>query len=178
MNSSPAVYWQDSNDSCAEVLLYQRLSCAEGELLAAASSRGLCQLAFLDTVVEGEGASVLAQWRGRWPGARWQPGVLPWSWQDAPLHVRGTVFQRQVWAALLSIPAGQTLSYGELARRMGQPRAARAVGQAVGANPLAMRVPCHRVIRSDGSLGDYHWGAHIKQRLLALECAPIKTVTV
>lgn len=174
MSDFPPITWQDSSAPCSGTLLYQRLRAAEGELLAAASAEGLCQLAF----VAGDEAELLAQWRQRWPGARWQQAALPWSWQEAPLHLRGSVFQCQVWRALLAIPAGETLSYGELARRLGRPRAARAVGQAVGANPIALRVPCHRVIRGDGATGHYHWGADIKQRLLALECAPVKMPTL
>lgn len=82
---------------------------------------------------------------------------------------RGTSFQRTVWSALCAIPAGETVGYGELARRIGRPRAARAIGQAVGANPWAPLVPCHRVLAGDGSLGGYAGGTAIKSALLAVE---------
>jgi len=86
-----------------------------------------------------------------------------------PLDLQGTEFQLQVWRALLRIPYGQTRSYGEIARAVGNPKAARAVGMANHCNPLAIVVPCHRVIASDGSLGGYGGGLEMKLRLLRLE---------
>jgi AraC family transcriptional regulator of adaptative response/methylated-DNA-[protein]-cysteine methyltransferase len=86
-----------------------------------------------------------------------------------PLDLQGTGFQLRVWQALRAIPAGQPVSYGELARRLGVPRASRAVGAAVGANPIAVAVPCHRVIASDGRLSGYHWGVERKRELLERE---------
>jgi methylated-DNA-[protein]-cysteine S-methyltransferase len=88
---------------------------------------------------------------------------------DLPLSLAGTQFQRSVWAALQSIPYGETISYGELARRIGQPSASRAVGLANGRNPVAIVVPCHRVIGADGSLTGYGGGMDRKRFLLALE---------
>ncbi len=88
---------------------------------------------------------------------------------ELELDVRGTAFQRRVWEALLEIPFGETRSYGELAARLGQPGAARAVGLANGANPLPPVIPCHRVIAADGRLGGYGGGVRLKQRLLAME---------
>lgn len=88
---------------------------------------------------------------------------------DLPLDPRGTAFQRAVWAELRRVPYGTTVSYGELARRAGRPRAARAVGQAVGANPLPILLPCHRVLPGGGGLGGFGPGVDWKRRLLALE---------
>jgi AraC family transcriptional regulator of adaptative response/methylated-DNA-[protein]-cysteine methyltransferase len=88
---------------------------------------------------------------------------------DLPLDFRGTPFQRQVWEALRQIPAGATASYRDLAEKVGRPQAVRAVGQAVAANPFAVIVPCHRAIRSDGSLSGYRWGVERKRLLLARE---------
>ena len=88
---------------------------------------------------------------------------------DLPLAPRGTEFQRRVWHALREIPYGKTISYGELARRIGNPSASRAVGLANGANPLPILVPCHRVIGADGSLTGFGGGLPIKRKLLALE---------
>lgn len=88
---------------------------------------------------------------------------------DLPLDLQGTPFQRSVWTALLSIPAGRTCSYGELARAIGRPRAVRAVGAAVGRNPASLVVPCHRVLGQDGSLTGYAGGVQRKQSLLSLE---------
>jgi len=86
-----------------------------------------------------------------------------------PLDIQGTAFQRRVWDALRTIPAGSTLSYAELAQRIGQPEATRAVAQACGANALAVAIPCHRVLRSNGELGGYRWGVDRKRQLLERE---------
>ena len=88
---------------------------------------------------------------------------------SVPLDLRGTEFQRQVWELLLSIPYGETRSYGQIASAMGRPKASRAVGQAVGTNPVAIIVPCHRVIGTSGGLVGYGGGLHRKQALLELE---------
>src|SRR5437016_3266910 len=86
-----------------------------------------------------------------------------------PVDLRGTVFQRRVWQALSRIPRGETRTYGEIARAIGNPAAVRAVGSACGANPVALVVPCHRAVRTDGGLGGYAWGIARKKRLLELE---------
>ena len=86
-----------------------------------------------------------------------------------PLDIRGTVFQRRVWDELRRIPRGETRSYQDIARAVGAPAAVRAVGSACGANPVALVVPCHRAVRTDGGLGGYAWGISRKQRLLELE---------
>jgi methylated-DNA-[protein]-cysteine S-methyltransferase len=88
---------------------------------------------------------------------------------DLPLAPEGTAFQRSVWRQLQEIPYGETISYGELARRVGNPKASRAVGSANGANPLPIVIPCHRVIAGDGTLGGFGGGLPTKQTLLALE---------
>ncbi len=88
---------------------------------------------------------------------------------NLPLSLSGTLFQRSVWSALCDIPYGETISYGELAKRIGKPTACRAVGAANGRNPLPIVVPCHRVIGSDGRLTGYNGGIHLKEYLLKLE---------
>jgi AraC family transcriptional regulator of adaptative response/methylated-DNA-[protein]-cysteine methyltransferase len=88
---------------------------------------------------------------------------------DLPLDIRGTAFQERVWRALRDIPVGQTVSYAELARRVGAPGSARAVAQACGANVLAVAIPCHRVVRSNGDLSGYRWGVERKRALLERE---------
>jgi len=90
---------------------------------------------------------------------------------DLPLDVRGTAFQRRVWQALQEIPVGATVSYTEIARRIGAPRAARAVAGACAANHLAVAIPCHRVVRNDGSLSGYAWGVERKRDLLDREAS-------
>ncbi len=89
--------------------------------------------------------------------------------ESVPLDLAGTAFQKRVWRALCEIPAGTTVSYAELARRLGTPRAARAVGSACGKNHVAVLVPCHRVVREDGGLGGYRWGLPIKRALIERE---------
>lgn len=90
---------------------------------------------------------------------------------DLPLDVSGTPFQRKVWQALRRIPPGKTTSYAEIARKVGSPKSVRAVAQACAANALAVAIPCHRVVRSDGSLSGYRWGVARKRRLLDLEAS-------
>jgi AraC family transcriptional regulator, regulatory protein of adaptative response / methylated-DNA-[protein]-cysteine methyltransferase len=88
---------------------------------------------------------------------------------DLPLDVRGTAFQQRVWQALRKIPSGQTATYSQIAQQIGAPGSARAVAQACAANPLAVAIPCHRVVRSDGALSGYRWGVERKQLLLTRE---------
>ena len=148
-----------------------------GTAVAAASPRGVCWLALGDD----RGALLEALLR-RHPGAvEVQPatGDLltdalaavddPAASRDLPLDLRGTPFQRAVWAELRRIPAGSVISYAELARRVGRPRAHRAAAQACGANPVGVLVPCHRVIASDGSLGGFGFGRARKAELLRRE---------
>lgn len=86
-----------------------------------------------------------------------------------PLHIKGTQFQFAVWDQLLNIPKGQTSTYKLIAERIGKPNATRAVGSAVGSNPISFLIPCHRVVRSDGGAGGYHWGLDIKENMLLHE---------
>jgi AraC family transcriptional regulator of adaptative response/methylated-DNA-[protein]-cysteine methyltransferase len=92
---------------------------------------------------------------------------------EVAFDLRGTEFQRDVWRALRSVPAGQTISYKQIAERLGRPTSVRAVGQAVSSNPIAVLVPCHRAIRHDGSLSGYRWGVERKRELLAREAASV-----
>ena len=91
------------------------------------------------------------------------------EFEGIPCEARGTGFQEAVWRELTGIPRGETETYGELARRIGSPGAARAVGSACGANPLALIVPCHRVVGADGGIGGYRWGGSLKARILGTE---------
>ncbi len=164
-----------------------------GDAFLAITDRGICFLAFLPeprseerATVEGE---VRADLRGLWPEAQVNPepeATAPLARRafDAvegndgdrtlPLHLRGTNFQVQVWRALLRIPPGKVASYGSLATLLGKPAAARAVGSAVGANPVSLLIPCHRVIRSNGQIGQYRWGAGRKRALLGREAARVE----
>lgn len=148
-----------------------------GDCLIAASPRGVCALQFVTTSRE----AVLADVAAEWPGAtlrlapRTTAAIARTLFKDrsgaVALHVRGSNFQIKVWEALLSIPPGAVVAYGTLAQLCGAPRAARAVGTAVGQNPVALLIPCHRVIRDTGVIGHYRWGSTRKHALLAWEAA-------
>jgi AraC family transcriptional regulator, regulatory protein of adaptative response / methylated-DNA-[protein]-cysteine methyltransferase len=88
-----------------------------------------------------------------------------------PLDIRATAFQRRVWAYLQSIPFGETKSYSDVAKAIGNPKACRAVARACATNPVAVEIPCHRIVREDGSMGGYRWGIERKKTLLAMEQA-------
>lgn len=148
-----------------------------GKCLVGRTPRGLCHLAFLDASNRSSPKSEIA---ATWPRARLvadnaaaeaATGDLFQSGRkkQTKAWVRGTNFQLRVWRALLEVPRGCLVSYGQLASAIGDPRAARAVGSAVGANPLAYLIPCHRVIRETGVLGDYRWGRERKGALVAWE---------
>jgi AraC family transcriptional regulator of adaptative response/methylated-DNA-[protein]-cysteine methyltransferase len=94
---------------------------------------------------------------------------------NLPLDIRGTAFQKRVWAALRAIPPGATSSYAEVARSIGAPQAVRAVAGACAANPIAVAIPCHRVVRSDGGLSGYRWGVERKRALLGREARAINS---
>lgn len=146
-----------------------------GDLLLVASSRGLCGL-----YVEGMANAPQVEPTWRWCEERF--GAVRRQLEayftggltafDLPLDLAGSPFQLEVWAALREIPYGGTTSYAELARRVGRPGAARAVGAANGANPVSIVVPCHRVVGADGSLTGYGWGLERKRFLLDLESTP------
>lgn len=148
-----------------------------GDGLFGASPRGLCHLAFIGE----DHDEALADVRRRWPAAelrRDQDGTaelarIVFATHDEkaplPLHLRGTNFQLKVWHALLSVPPGRLTTYAQIAQSIDAPTANRAVGAAVGRNPIAFVVPCHRVIRGSGAIGEYHWGACKKHAILARE---------
>lgn len=163
-----------------------------GEAVVAITERGLCQLHF------GEPAEALEDLEHRFPAAcrvRDPDTTRPWvekifrriqggkdARKDAEkddrkgqeglaVHLRGTNFQLRVWRALLSIPEDAAVTYGRIARALGKPGAARAVGQAVGANPISVLIPCHRVLQESGALGGYRWGTDRKQAILGWEAS-------
>jgi AraC family transcriptional regulator of adaptative response/methylated-DNA-[protein]-cysteine methyltransferase len=152
-----------------------------GAVLVAATDKGVC------AILLGDDAEALVHdLQDRFPRAEFKGGdaefermvaevvglvEAPGSRLDLPLDIRGTAFQHRVWAALQAIPAGKTATYTEIARAIGQPTAVRAVAQACGANPLAIAIPCHRVVRSDGDLSGYRWGVERKRKLIDWEAA-------
>ncbi len=148
-----------------------------GEVLAMATDRGLCGLGFTDTT--GRDAA-MTDLTARWPAAQFREApeqVAPWvaaafaQRGEAALHLIGGPFQIKVWEALLRVPAGHVTTYSEIARAIGHPHAVRAVGTAVGRNPISWLIPCHRALRKSGALGGYHWGLPVKRAMLAWEAA-------
>jgi AraC family transcriptional regulator of adaptative response/methylated-DNA-[protein]-cysteine methyltransferase len=155
--------------------------CSLGSILVAQSDRGVCAILLGD-----EPDRLAHDLQDRFPRAKLIGGdaefeqlvatvvgfvEAPGHGLKLPLDVRGTAFQQRVWKALRDIPAGQTASYADIAGRIGAPKSVRAVAQACGANALAVAIPCHRVVRSDGSLSGYRWGVERKRTLLAREAS-------
>jgi len=159
-----------------------RYTCADsplGRMLVAATDKGVCAIQFAASDAElQEGL------KREFPfAARKRDDAAMQDWTNAllrkmkeqklnsslPLDIRATAFQRQVWAYLQSIPFGATQSYSQVAKGIGQPAACRAVARACATNPVAVAIPCHRVVRENGEMGGYRWGAERKQALLALE---------
>ena len=174
MGMTPSA-WRDGGRG--ETIRYAMLDTPLGQMLVAATNKGICRLTFDEDV---------ASLKRRFPNADIQPadtgmaslisGVLqaietPAAAHDLPIDVAGTAFQEAVWRELRKIPVGETRSYADIAAAIGDPKATRAVGTANGSNPVAVLVPCHRVIRSDGTLGGYAGGLDRKRKLLAAEGA-------
>ena len=169
--------WRDGGRG--ETIRFATLDTPLGQMLVAATPKGICRLTF------DEDEAALHR---RFPNAKIMPadsalasligGVLqaietPSAMPDLPIDVAGTAFQESVWKELRKIPAGETRSYADIAAAVGQPNATRAVGTANGSNPVAVLVPCHRVIRSDGTLGGYAGGLDRKKKLLEAEGASV-----
>ena len=155
--------------------------CSLGSILVAATERGVCAITLGD-----DPDALVRDLQDRFPSAtltggdaafeRWVATVVgfveaPRLGLDLPLDVRGTAFQQRVWRALREIPPGSTASYADIAMRLGEPKAVRAVAQACAANALAVAIPCHRVVRKDGALSGYRWGVERKRELLKRELA-------
>jgi len=164
---------------------YTTVACPLGRVLVAATERGLCAVR-----IGASDAALLRELREEFPRAsvtrvdagrdEWLSSIVARIARQfdgksdggqplPPLDIAATAFQWRVWSALTRIPAGETRSYGEIARAIGAPKAARAVGRACGSNRLALIVPCHRVVREDGTPGGWRWGAARKQKLLDRE---------
>ncbi|KRS19446.1 methylated-DNA--[protein]-cysteine S-methyltransferase [Roseovarius indicus] len=152
-----------------------------GLALVMATEKGICGVGFASET--GEEAA-MEDMISRWPNARFveDPMMLrPWALaafgangqerEIAPLYLIGAPFQIKVWEALLQVPSGQVTTYSEIAQAIGKPRAVRAVGTAVGRNPISFLIPCHRALRKSGELGGYHWGLPVKRAILAWESA-------
>lgn len=160
-----------------------------GDTLLLATERGVAGLAFVNEDIGQSRSDALMDMMGRWPKAKfteaprktaplvrrifdrsaWQPD------QPVRLVLIGTDFEVRVWEALLKIPMGQAVSYTDIANHIGKPTASRAVGSAVGRNPISFVVPCHRVLRTDGSLGGYHWGLTRKRAMIGWETGQVNS---
>lgn len=152
-----------------------------GLSLVMGTEKGICGIGFASETSEEAAMEDLVS---RWPKAEFveDPMMLrPWvltaygasdqQHEAAPLYLIGAPFQIKVWEALLQIPSGQVTTYSEIAQAIGKPRAVRAVGTAVGRNPVSLLIPCHRALRKSGGLGGYHWGLPVKRAILAWESA-------
>lgn len=153
-----------------------------GNLLVASTSKGICHMAFAD-----DQSHAFEEMKQHFPNASYhqmvdliQQNALyifthdPNKLDQIKLHLKGTAFQLKVWEALLKIPSGSLSTYSHIAESIQQPKAVRAVGTAIGQNPVAFIIPCHRVIQSSGTFGNYHWGALRKKAMIGYEAA--KTV--
>jgi AraC family transcriptional regulator of adaptative response/methylated-DNA-[protein]-cysteine methyltransferase len=151
-----------------------------GNILVASTPKGICYMAFVDEPTEAAGAVL----RAHFPNARFRQitdliqqnalNIFTKDWsqlQQIRLHLKGSEFQLKVWETLLKIPLGGLSTYKDVATRLGNPNASRAVGSAVGDNPVAFLIPCHRVIQSVGAFGQYHWGATRKTAMIGWEAA-------
>ena len=154
-----------------------------GSMFVAVTPRGICRMGFVDASSADE---LLARLAKEWPRSTFHHSVEATQFAverlfakpeegaaALSLHVKGTNFQIAVWRALLTIPEGQLASYSHIAQALGAPKSSRAVGNAVGANPIALWIPCHRVIQQSGALGGYRWGVEKKQMVQAWELAKV-----
>lgn len=150
-----------------------------GEMLVGSTEKGICHLAFSDD--EGQ---ALFQLNQRFPNAAFKQQidgfqqnallVFTHDWSklnEIKLHLKGTDFQLKVWETLIKIPSGKLSTYGQIAEHLENPNASRAVGTAIGSNPVAYLIPCHRVIQSTGNFGQYHWGSDRKSAIIGWEVA-------
>jgi AraC family transcriptional regulator, regulatory protein of adaptative response / methylated-DNA-[protein]-cysteine methyltransferase len=156
-----------------------------GEIIIASTVKGICHLAFVTNKNDS-----LTNLKNNFPNAAFKQltdmiqqnalQIFNTDWSDlseVKLHLKGTPFQLKVWEALLKIPFGGLVNYSSIAGNINHPKASRAVGTAIGSNPIAYLIPCHRVIKSTGTIGDYHWGAAKKTAILGWESARLELTT-
>lgn len=156
-----------------------------GKVIVASTPKGICNLAFAN-----DEKAAINSLKCKFPNADFQKAtdtfqknavsIFTADWKNLPLiklHLKGTEFQLKVWEALLKIPCGQLATYGKIAKQIKIPKASRAVGTAIGANPVAWLIPCHRVIQATGIVGGYHWGPTRKMAIIGWEAAKINEKT-
>ncbi len=182
MNRAKHIYSGDFHRDSVRKVSYRFYDIPAGEVVVASTGEGLCALEFVRAGRE----SAKALLRARFPKAELEEReeevhartygyISGKSTQRPPLHLCGTEFQRRVWECLCKIPVAKTVTYKDIAQTLGCPSAVRAVANAVAANPVAIVVPCHRVVRSDGSPGGYRWGRERKMALLERETGEVMT---
>ena len=184
LGMTPAIY---RDGAPGQQIRYATTDSPLGHMLVAATSKGVCRIGFGDSQQKLE-----AELRGEFRRARLiadEAAVRPYVLAllsylqgeshdlDLPLHIRASVFQRRVYRELQKIPLGETRSYAEIARALGQPNAHRAVARACATNDVAVAIPCHRVVRSDGALAGYRWGVQRKRELLKMERSSVREKT-
>ncbi|MGI6222424.1 MAG: methylated-DNA--[protein]-cysteine S-methyltransferase [Prevotella sp.] len=172
-----------------ETIVYGFAESPFGSIIVARNSQGVCDLQFLGydrhLVIHELGTrwgvytptsqnDDMAQQVERLIFESFSPTASTPLWEEIPLCPKGTEFQLKVWEELRRIPFGTTVSYQEVANRLGRPTAVRSVATAIAANPIAVLIPCHRVVHKDGSLGNYHWGTQLKQQLIDWEKRHLK----
>jgi AraC family transcriptional regulator of adaptative response/methylated-DNA-[protein]-cysteine methyltransferase len=180
LGMTPATY---RSGGAGVSIRYSVVMCSLGRLLVAVSDRGVCAVRFGDSTRE-----LITELRREFSFADVQEEVTGISDlvrrvvscvdgqtidPDIPLDIRGTAFQAKVWETLRKIPRGETRTYAEIADKISKPSAVRAVANACASNPVAVLVPCHRIVRTDGSMGGYRWGMERKKQLLEMEQAPV-----
>ena len=179
--SGPNIHVTDAHDAALDKIFYNDMDTPFGPALAFATRHGICGLGFGAEVGMDE---TKHDFIARWPKAQFIQSVgnlalyEPLLFDDdhaVPMHLIGSPFYVKVWKALLEIPMGHASTYSDVALRAGNVRAVRAVGTAIGKNPISWLIPCHRALRKDGSLGGYHWGLSIKRAMLAYEAFKART---
>jgi AraC family transcriptional regulator of adaptative response/methylated-DNA-[protein]-cysteine methyltransferase len=168
------------NGGATLIINYSFADTPFGKVIVASTDKGVCYMAFVD---EGE-EKALETLKNNFPNAKYcqvvdkiQQNALfiftqDWNrLEEIKLHLKGTDFQLKVWETLLKVPAGDLTTYGDLAKKAGYEGASRAVGTSIGSNPVAFLIPCHRVIKSTGEFGQYHWGANRKNAMIGWEAA-------
>jgi AraC family transcriptional regulator of adaptative response/methylated-DNA-[protein]-cysteine methyltransferase len=173
------IYMRTPGEAVTETVEYAIGQARLGQILVARTEHGICAILFGEEPLE-----LVRDLSTRLPKASLQREDMamfsvmqqvtkfmegPFGVFDAPLDVGGTFFQQQVWLALRDVPAGKTLSYSEVASRIGRPGSVRAVAGACAANAIAVAIPCHRVVRNDGTISGYRWGIERKEELLRVE---------
>ncbi|WP_118197114.1 methylated-DNA--[protein]-cysteine S-methyltransferase [Albibacterium indicum] len=178
---TPAEY---KNGGVNLVINYRFAESPFGKLIVASTMKGVCHLAFIDN-----GVMAVADLKKRFPNASFQLkddliqhnalAIFQNDWNQLPkikLHLKGTDFQLKVWETLLKIPMGKLSTYGKIAEHIGRATASRAVGTAIGSNPVAFLIPCHRVIQSSGGIGGYRWGTVKKTAMIGWESAKTDSI--